>query len=43
MSNQDSNHRISIALLKYKTVRRVWYQDRWYFSVIDVIDILTGQ
>ena len=30
-----------IALFQEKSVRRVWYQDRWYFSVIDVIAILT--
>ena len=31
----------SFALFQEKTVRRVWYQDRWFFSVIDVIAILT--
>jgi DNA-damage-inducible protein D len=31
----------SIALFQEKTVRRAWYQDRWYFSVVDVIAILT--
>jgi DNA-damage-inducible protein D len=31
----------SVALFQEKTVRRVWYQDRWYFSIIDVIEILT--
>ncbi len=41
MSNQDSKPSTSIALFQEKTVRRVWYQDRWYFSVIDVIAIIT--
>jgi hypothetical protein len=31
----------SIALFQEKAVRRVWHNDRWYFSVIDVIAILT--
>src|SRR5437764_10554731 len=31
----------SIALFQEKTVRRIWHNDRWYFSVIDVIAILT--
>lgn len=31
----------TLALFQEKTIRRVWYQDRWYFSVIDVIAILT--
>src|SRR5947209_17085043 len=30
-----------IALFQEKSVRRVWYQNRWYFSIIDVIAILT--
>jgi len=31
----------SVALFQEKTVRRVWFEDRWFFSVIDVIAILT--
>ncbi len=31
----------SVALFQEKTVRRVWYEDRWFFSIIDVIAILT--
>lgn len=31
----------TLALFQEKTIRRVWYQDRWYFSVIDVIAVLT--
>lgn len=31
----------SITLFQEKTIRRVWYQDRWFFSIIDVIAILT--
>ncbi len=30
-----------LALFQEKTVRRVWYDGRWYFSVIDVVAILT--
>lgn len=25
-----------------KTIRRVWHEDRWFFSVIDVVGALTG-
>ncbi|HST90304.1 MAG TPA: GIY-YIG nuclease family protein [Ktedonobacterales bacterium] len=25
-----------------KAVRRVWHEDRWFFSVVDVISLLTG-
>jgi DNA-damage-inducible protein D len=31
----------SIALFQERTVRRAWYNEEWYFSVIDVIAILT--
>jgi hypothetical protein len=29
-----------LALFQEKSVRRVWYGGRWYFSIIDVIAIL---
>lgn len=35
----------SLALIEEQaetTIRRVWQQDRWQFSVIDVIGFLTG-
>ncbi len=38
---KESTPATSVALFQEKTVRRVWYQDRWYFSIIDVIAILT--
>jgi DNA-damage-inducible protein D len=41
MSSEDSKPSTSIALFQEKTVRRVWYQEKWYFSIIDVISILT--
>ncbi len=41
MSSKDNRPSTSIALFQEKTVRRVWYQEKWYFSVIDVIAILT--
>ena len=32
---------MSVALFQEKTVRRVWHEERWFFSVIDVIAVLT--
>jgi DNA-damage-inducible protein D len=29
------------AIFEEHTIRRVWYEDRWWFSVIDVIAALT--
>ena len=31
-----------IALFQEKRIRKIWYSEQWYFSVIDVIDVLTG-
>ncbi len=31
----------NIALFQEKQVRREWHNDQWYFSVIDVIEVLT--
>ena len=31
-----------IALFQEKRIRKIWYREQWYFSVIDVIDVLTG-
>ena len=31
----------AIALFEQKKVRRVWYNEQWYFSVLDVIFALT--
>ncbi len=30
-----------IALFQEKQVRRVWHNEEWYFSIIDIIEILT--
>jgi hypothetical protein len=38
---KESRPTTSVALFQEKTVRRVWYQDRWFFSIVDVIAILT--
>ena len=32
----------NLALLEDKKVRRIWYDSQWWFSVIDIIEVLTG-
>ena len=34
-------HNNKIALFQEKKVRRLWHNEQWYFSVIDIIEILT--
>ncbi len=30
-----------IALFEEKEIRRTWQDEKWYFSVVDVIEVLT--
>ena len=30
-----------VVLFQEKQIRRVWYNEQWYFSVVDVIEALT--
>ncbi|HLC71754.1 MAG TPA: BRO family protein [Candidatus Nanoarchaeia archaeon] len=32
----------ALVVFEGKNVRRIWYNDQWYFSIIDVVAVLTG-
>ncbi|MEP7188907.1 MAG: BRO family protein [Roseiflexaceae bacterium] len=38
MTTDDSK---SLALFGQQTIRRVWHTDAWYYSIVDVIAVLT--
>ena len=37
MNNQNN----SIILFQDKNIRRIWQNEKWYFSIIDVVEVLT--
>lgn len=39
---EDINKTTKIALFKGKKIRRTIYKNRWWFSVVDIIEVLTG-
>src|SRR6266571_5143324 len=39
--DKDTKQIAGVALFQEKTVRRVWHEGKWFFSVIDVIAVLT--
>lgn len=39
MSNPDGNK--SLVVFQNKSIRRIWHQNEWFFSVIDVVSVLT--
>jgi DNA-damage-inducible protein D len=40
MDDEEMNS-TDLALFESQTIRKVWHQDRWFFSVIDVVTALT--
>jgi len=40
MEEHDQNHQI--AIFKGKTIRKKIYQKEWWFSILDIISVLTG-
>ena len=35
------NQKNKIIVFQNKNIRRIWHNDEWYFSVIDVVEALT--
>ena len=41
MANKIEEKSLRIAIFKGKQIRKVLYQGEWYFSIIDVVEVLT--
>ncbi len=41
MSRKKEQPGTQVALFEEKMVRRIWHNDEWYFSIIDIIEVLT--
>lgn len=42
MSDQDTTPDANIAIFEGQRIRRQWHEGRWFFSVIDVVGLLSG-
>lgn len=39
MDREDNN--LGLSLFEQKHLRRVWHKEEWYYSIVDVIAVLT--
>ncbi len=41
MKNKRTKNNASLAIFEEKEVRRTWYDEQWFFSITDIVQILT--
>jgi prophage antirepressor-like protein len=43
MRGNDMDSEKSLIVFQDKKIRRVWHNEKWFFSVVDIAAVLTGQ
>ncbi len=43
MRGNDMDSEKSLIVFQDKKIRRVWHNEEWFFSVVDIAAVLTGQ
>ena len=41
-TNAHADHKDRLVVFQEQAIRRTWHQDQWWFSVVDVCQVLTG-
>jgi DNA-damage-inducible protein D len=39
--SHDGMDEKALVVFQGKTIRRIWFEDKWFFSVVDIIGVLT--